>query len=67
MINAPSQKQPAIRKRTLESAQMISIFFQNDLMVGIHLYNPAYILNCSKYVANCSNVYPVIELLKMSG
>ena len=37
------------------------------LKVGIHLYSFTYNLNCKKYVTNCSNVYPPIQLLKMSG
>ena len=37
------------------------------LKVGIHLYNSAYNSNCRKCVTNCSNVYPLMQLLKMFG
>ena len=40
--------------------------FKKDLKVGIYLYNSVYNLNCRKYVTNCSNVYPLIQLLKMT-
>ena len=38
-----------------------------SIKAGIHLYNLAYNSNFMKYVTNCSNVYPLIQLLKMSG
>ena len=45
----------------------ISIFFFIFLKVGIHLYNSVYNSYCRKYVTNCSNVYPLVQLHKMSG
>ena len=41
--------------------------FSQFMKVGLHLYNSADNSNCRKYVTNCSNVYPLIQLLKMSG
>ena len=35
--------------------------------VGINLYNSAYNSNWRKYVMNCINVYPLIQLFKMPG
>ena len=48
------------------SCKDIYILKVQMVKIGIHLHNSVYNSNCMKYVTNCSNVYPVIQLLKMS-
>ena len=39
----------------------------NDLKVGKDLCHLASNSNCRKHKTNCSNVYPLIQFLKISG